>query len=257
MTKLTTATDTSIHVANWPSATALLTDTKTTLTVAGAVHTYAGTNIDQLRSTIIAHVVTIASKVRRPVRLSVTGSTPTPLTLAIHPGGEVTAIDSMGKTPSPVDQLPYFGPCARCTEKISVTETTCPGCNTVNPHGIKSNLPSLEDLENTAPRPSAASFALTFFDGSPAIPLTHNYAIGRDPDAIANRTTLKLESPQRTMSRTHALLDITAAGLTITDYNSSNGTELNNQRIEPMTPMPITTTTTVVMGDVKCKIISA
>jgi hypothetical protein len=72
------------------------------------------------------------------------------------------------------------------------------------------------------------------------------FLIGRDPQpgaADRGATLLVVPDPERTVSRTHARIDVNHRGVTITDLDSSNGTtiELHGIRrdVTPGQPTPI------------------
>ncbi|NYF30410.1 FHA domain-containing protein, partial [Microbacterium sp. JAI119] len=74
--------------------------------------------------------------------------------------------------------------------------------------------------------------------------------LGRNPDAIDGHTPVKLPSPGREVSRTHALVDVDDAGrLIVTDHGSSNGTYVDGQALSPHTPTIIAASARLQLGD--------
>jgi FHA domain-containing protein len=85
-------------------------------------------------------------------------------------------------------------------------------------------------LPATAGAPAAetvqhAQWRLTLPDGS-TVAVTGTLLLGRDPvlfDPWSNATLVKLDDPAKSVSKTHAAIDVTDAGLTVTDLHSTNG----------------------------------
>jgi hypothetical protein len=119
----------------------------------------------------------------------------------------------------------------------------------------------IEDLEDTRPHPlmptAPRALRLTF-NTQPDTVITTRAAIGRSPDLSDGRDAIQVLSPERMLSRTHALVDIDEAGrIVLTDNHSGNGTELQRDppmRLTPGHPQVIEPGTTVLMGDVACTI---
>jgi pSer/pThr/pTyr-binding forkhead associated (FHA) protein len=69
--------------------------------------------------------------------------------------------------------------------------------------------------------------------------------VGRDPAAeVALR--------DQTVSRSHARLDRSGGGWTVTDLGSTNGTAVGGTRLAPNTPAPLRPGAPVQFGDVVC-----
>ncbi len=73
--------------------------------------------------------------------------------------------------------------------------------------------------------------AVAVFDDGTSIGLTHDVVIGRAPDTdrrvrSGRAMGIVVDASERGMSRCHALIRITSAGLVVTDLGSHNGTDL-------------------------------
>ncbi|MCD2444332.1 FHA domain-containing protein [Agromyces sp. SYSU K20354] len=78
-------------------------------------------------------------------------------------------------------------------------------------------------------------------------------ALGRNPRVEDERTPVVIESPEQTLSRTHALVDVDEAGqIVVTDNNAANGVIIQGTgaALEPGTPTVIAEGEALLMGDV-------
>ncbi len=113
---------------------------------------------------------------------------------------------------------------------------------------VASEQPTLSDSEmptiiEATVQPAAQTWgSLIFVDGS-QVPLSGERAVvGRyDHDLGGVRPEIDLSEKQGadTVSRIHAALEHTGSTYTLTDLNSTNATRINNKRLEPDKPMPI------------------
>jgi hypothetical protein len=98
---------------------------------------------------------------------------------------------------------------------------------------------------------------LTFNTTDP-VEVTRNAAIGRRPDAVDGRQPIHVPSPERLLSRTHALVDVDHEGrIVVTDHHSGNGIDVQGDSpttLTPGVPYVIQPGTSLVMGDVVCTI---
>jgi pSer/pThr/pTyr-binding forkhead associated (FHA) protein len=96
------------------------------------------------------------------------------------------------------------------------------------------------------------------FNSQPAIEVSENVAIGRNPSSVGGRRPIRVTSAERMLSRTHALIDADEEGrILITDYGSGNGIEVQTsppQTLEPYLPYALPSGITILMGDVTCRI---
>lgn len=115
-------------------------------------------------------------------------------------------------------------------------------------------------LEDTRPHPLTATptpVRLTF-STQPEVVVTARAAIGRNPDVAATTTAVRVVSPGRMLSRTHAFIEVDEAGrILLTDNHSGNGIALIGDTpslLAPGKPYVISPGTSVLMGDVTCTI---
>ncbi|NUU08425.1 FHA domain-containing protein [Leifsonia sp. C5G2] len=87
---------------------------------------------------------------------------------------------------------------------------------------------------------------------------SESVVLGRHPVAVGDRKPITVESPERMLSRTHALVDVDDEGrIVVTDYHSGNGIETQTdppRRFEAGVPYTIEPGTSLRMGDVVCTI---
>ena len=90
-----------------------------------------------------------------------------------------------------------------------------------------------------AASPAASVWRLTLADGQ-AIPVTGSLVLGRDPAPVTRRaaTMVSVIDPARSVSKSHALVELVEGELWVTDLHSTNGVSLgdaNGQRT-PLDP---------------------
>lgn len=256
-------------VVSWPRIIATVNaDGTGTLTINGVQRPCAAETLEALRAGMTARCVTMAVALRRPVRLTVTeGEEVWPL--AVRPSGVVQALSDAG-TIGPADELaPAEGPCRHCGHSLVVTERSCPLCLTVDPLRVEDApietadvLSATEDVEERSltydelPRArERPRVRLTFSDQEP-VTITTGAALGRHPEPVDGRQPIKVVSPRRMLSRTHALVDIDEHGqIVVTDHHSGNGIEAQTEppfRFEPDVAYVVQPGTTLLLGDVAC-----
>jgi hypothetical protein len=135
---------------------------------------------------------------------------------------------SEGQTPATTTR------CHACDQPLPENARECIYCHTPTPNTSNPNPGT-----NPAPR-----VTLRFPWGTETIQTT--LRIGRD-QAFHNLTQ-PIPAQYDNVSRQHAQIDQHPDRITITDLNSSNGTYLNNQRITPNQPTPITPPATLRFG---------
>lgn len=279
------------RVADWPRITAALHGAGQrivhggpiqlgSLTINGTERACEAPSVDELRTGMIARCVAIAVRLRRPVRLTVNDGTQT-WKLAVRPEGVVQLVDDAGMIPSAQGLSIHEGRCRICRRLQAVTEPVCVQCHTPEPHRVEVDpidvqavVPDAaeavvtevvveDELEQTifvsrtppaAPRPTLR----LSFNTQRSVDVDQNAAIGRNPSPIDGRQTVSVLSPERRVSRTHALVDVDDAGhIVVTDHHSGNGIETQTDppvRLDPGVPYVIEPGTTLVMGDVVCTI---
>jgi pSer/pThr/pTyr-binding forkhead associated (FHA) protein len=73
--------------------------------------------------------------------------------------------------------------------------------------------------------------------------------IGRDPEST------DLQLPENGVSRTHACIELGATGLVISDLNSTNGIQVNEQHLNSYNPQaPVYDGTVIHLGDTALRI---
>ena len=254
------------RVAIWPRVTATVgPDGRGTLSVNGTERPCAAASVDELRTGVIARTVTLARRLHRPVRLSVTDGDAT-WPLAVRPDGVVQLLDQDGTIAPAHDLAPHEGRCRACRHLQAVTTATCTQCGVDEPHRVETDpvrardvvpdaVSALDTLADPPITPAATARALHLrFSTQPDIETTENVALGRNPEPVGGRRTIKVTSPERMLSRTHVLIDVDDRGrIIVTDQHSGNGTEAQTQppmRLVPGTPYVVHDGTTLLLGDV-------
>ncbi len=254
------------RVATWPRVTATVhPEGHGTLTINGTERPCAAPSVDELRTGVIARTATLARRLHRPVRLTVTDGDAT-WPLAVRPDGVVQLLDQSGTIAPAHDLVPHEGRCRTCRHLQPVTTATCTQCGTDEPHRVETDpvrardivpdavavLDALPDLPATPPA-TVRTLHLRF-STQPDIETTENVALGRNPEPVGGRRPIKVTSPERMLSRTHVLIDVDDRGrIIVTDQNSGNGTEAQTQppmRLVPGTPYVVHDGTTLLLGDV-------
>lgn len=279
------------RVADWPRITAALHGAGQrivhggpvqlgSLTVNGTERACEAPSVDELRTGMIARCVAIAVRLRRPVRLTVNDGTQT-WNLAVRPEGVVQLVDDAGMIPPAQGLSVHEGRCRICRRLQPVTEPVCVQCHTPEPHrvevepiDVQAVIPDAAEavvpevdaddelehtifVDRTPPTPARPTLRLSF-NTQRSVDVDENAAIGRNPSPIDGRLPVPVLSPERMVSRTHALVDVDDAGrIVVTDHHSGNGTETQTDppvRLDPGVPYVIEPGTTLLMGDVACTI---
>lgn len=254
------------RIAAWPRVSATVrSDGTGTITVNGTERPCSAGSVDELRTGMIARCATLARRLRRPVRLTVTDGAAT-WALAVRAEGIVQLVDDAG-TIAPADDLaPQEGRCRSCRRLQAVTEATCVQCGVDEPHRVEYNPVDVRDVvpdaaqtvdelqdELATSTPARRPLRLTF-STQPAVDVTEGVALGRNPEPVGGRRPIPVASPDRMLSRTHVLIDVDDAGrIVVTDQHSGNGTEAQTQpptRLTPGTPYVVHDGTTLLLGDV-------
>ncbi|WP_102510718.1 FHA domain-containing protein [Sanguibacter massiliensis] len=258
------------HVAAWPRISATVRPDGTgTMTINGTERPCAAQSVDELRTGIIARCVTLARRLHRPVRLTVDDGTVS-WVLAVRASGVVQLVDDAGAIAAAADLVPHEGRCRACRHLEPVTTPACSQCGLDEPHRVESD-PTVS--RQTVPEAAAATGSLHQAEpgtGSPLGPVQRalllefatrspvqtetGVAVGRNPEPVGGRHPVPVDSPERMLSRTHALIDLDEAGrIIVTDYHSGNGIEaqtLPPARLEPGTPYVVSPGTQLLLGDV-------
>ena len=290
---VTQATTQLERVADWPRITAALHGAGHkivrggsvqlgSLTINGTERACEASSVDELRTGMIARCVAIAVRLHRPVRLTVNDGAQT-MNLAVRPEGLVQLIDLAGMIPPAHDLSVHEGRCRICRRLQAVTEPVCVQCHTPEPHRVEVDpidvqgvvpdaaeavVPEVDDdvedeldhtifVHHTPPPPAHPTLRLSF-NTQRSIDVDENAALGRNPSPIDGRVPVRVLSPERMVSRTHALVDVDDTGrILVTDNHSANGVEAQTDppvRLDPGVPYVIEPGTTLLMGDVACTI---
>lgn len=261
------------RVAAWPRVSATVRpDATGTITVNGTERPCSAESVDALRTGMIARCATLARRLRRPVRLTVTDG-PDTWSLAVRADGIVQLLHDDG-TIEPADGLaPQEGRCRVCRRLQPVTAAACTQCGIDEPHRVETNpldartvvpdaAETVDALDDEPPASTPARPALNLaFSTQPDVKVTEGVALGRNPEPIGGRRPIQVASPDRMLSRTHVLIDVDDAGrIVVTDHHSGNGTEAQTEPPTPLIPgMPyvLRDGTTLLLGDVECTITRA
>lgn len=250
------------HVPVWPMLVASVNaDGTGTLSVNGAERHCAAESLEVLRTGIIARCVAIANRLHRPVRLTVAEPEGT-WRLAVRPEGIVQMIDDAGMIPPAGDLSVDQGRCRQCRRLQDVNETTCIQCGTAQPHLVDVVPPDRATVPHTAspaqatPARSSALHLRLHFSTQDSVDVHGNAAVGRDPTRVGARHAIAVLSPEGSLSRTHAFIDVDGHDrVMVTDQFSSNGVEALTTppvRLMPGEPFALETGTVLRMGDVDC-----
>lgn len=268
------------RVATWPRIAAAIHSASDRIIRGGPVYTGSLTingterpceaaSVEELRTGMIARCVAIATRLHRPVRLTVDEGTQS-FTLGVRPEGFVQPIDAEGVLPAAAGLTVHEGRCRQCRRLLPVTVSKCTRCGIDEPHRVEPEpieaevvvppVSSIDELEATQLRQPAAPAAparpvlrLTINSQAP-VEVRENIALGRRPEPIEGRRILTIDNPSRQLSRTHALVDVDENGrILVTDHDSANGIEAQTDPpavFTPGTPYVIEPGTTLIMGDV-------
>ncbi len=248
------------------------------LRINGAPHGCASPTVEGMRAGIIARCASLASTLARPVAVDVDEAGQR-YRIAVRPSGVVQPIDAGNMIADASRLTPVNGPCRQCQQLVVVTAAACGACGIDQPLRV--------ELNNTPPRPpltppqpttnpavapapeyerTAASTPeieehtvfirgprpqlVIQLDSGETITTAAPAVLGRNPDAIDGHAPVKLPSPSREVSRTHALVDVDDAGrLIVTDHGSSNGTSVDGQALSPHTPTIVAASARLQLGD--------
>lgn len=272
MTSLSVTVTELEQVAAWPRIRAVVrADGTGALTINGTERPCAAASLEELRVGVIARCAELARLLNRPVRL-VVDEAPNIWTLAVRGNGVVQVVDAAG-TVEPADDLaPQEGRCRICRRLQPVSVSACVQCGTAEPHRVESS-PGHEGPEGPEGPEGAVAPPLTppapppgppgrpptrrlrlVFSSQPAVEAAAGVAIGRNPQPVGGRQPVRVASPKRMLSRTHALIDVDETGrIVVTDHHSGNGVEAQTEPptlLTPGAPYVVAPGTTLLMGDV-------
>jgi hypothetical protein len=258
-----------LPVVSWPRISATVNaDGTGTLTINGVQRPCAAATLDALRAGMTARCVTMAVALHRPVRLTVTeGEEVWPL--AVRPNGVVQALSEAGTIGPDEELAPAEGPCRHCGHPLAVTERTCSLCQTIDPLRVEDApieaadvLSASQDVEERSltydelPRVRTLPRVLLTFSDQEPVTITASASLGRRPEPVDGRQPIRVVSPRRMLSRTHALVDVDEHGqIIVTDHHSGNGIEAQTAppfRFEPDVAYVVQPGTTLLLGDVAC-----
>lgn len=153
--------------------------------------------------------------------------------------------------------------CPRCGTRYSAQRECCPNCTLVLPPDEVSHTRPLTRPPTLSPHPCSASEELTpqhvvLLQALPSgmcITLPHDTAVilGRDvsDESPSNYPLIaldKLDAQRHGVSRQHCLIERRASGLTVSDLGSTNGTFLNEQRLEQHRPYALVHGDRLILG---------
>ncbi len=153
--------------------------------------------------------------------------------------------------------------CARCGTRYSAERESCPNCTLVFPPDEMSHTRPLKRPPTLSPQPSSASEELTPHHVVllQALPSGMCIALPRDAAVILGRSVSgvllpdhpfvaldKLDAQQHGVSRQHCLIERRASGLTVSDLGSTNGTFLNERRLEQHRPYALVHGDCLILG---------
>lgn len=248
------------------------------LRINGAPQGCASPTIEGMRAGIIARCAALADTLSRPIAVDVDEAGQR-YRIAVRPNGVVQPIDAGNAIGDAARLTPVNGPCRQCQQLVVVTAQTCGACGVEQPLRVELNDPpprrpvaptqastvpgialTPEYQRMPAPPPEVDEHTVSAriprpqliiqLDNGETITTPAPAALGRNPDAIDGHTPVKLPSPGREVSRTHALVDVDDAGrLIVTDHGSSNGTYVDGQALSPHTPTIIAASARLQLGD--------
>ena len=110
----------------------------------------------------------------------------------------------------------------------------------------------------TAP-PRLDRLTIEFVDGTRHV-IGGKALLGRDPvpqDEWVNATTINVPDPEKSISKTHAGIQVDASGVTLVDFDSTNGTVIRRGdsefELEPGTPARVVVGDILVLGKVSIR----
>lgn len=124
-------------VPDWPKITATVrADATGSLTINGTEHPCQAATVEELRIGMIARCVTLAARLRRPVRVTAQDCEQK-WTVAVRLEGIVQLVDEHGTIPAAGTLTVQNGRCRSCHRPQPVTATTCHSCGTSEPHRVE------------------------------------------------------------------------------------------------------------------------
>lgn len=243
--------------------------TRATLIVNDVERTCEAPGAARLRTGVLARAVAVAGTVGRPVRLRLSSAGGAQL-LAVHPDGAVHALTDAGVMGTVPLTAPEDTGCRRCDAPQPLTVAVCARCGSLEPHRVeRAPFPVLDVADLTQPESAAAeqwhvrlpatrsaarpALVVTVQGRAPRV-VTGAVALGRNPAAAPGRTPLPVSSPGMLVSKTHAVVEVDAAGVVhVTDCGSTNGTTLLSDPPLPLAPGQahvVAPGTALLLGDV-------
>jgi pSer/pThr/pTyr-binding forkhead associated (FHA) protein len=133
------------------------------------------------------------------------------------------------------------------------------------PHqGQQDATPAVRPLPAFTPPPGPSSPAVParpvwrlLLPGGRSLPVTRTVLLGRNPSRSAHPADselIALDDPTSTVSKTHAALAPDGDALTITDLHSTNGTEVDGNRVQPGAPVVVDGAADLVLGDFRIRV---
>ena len=161
-----------------------------------------------------------------------------------HPGVRVCIRCGYALSPAPVQARPGSAACTNCGAPLRPDARFCAVCGTV----VQASAPAAPmPVSPRQPSGPVLSTIIVRWPGGATEehPLTRpNARVGRGPD-----NDVVLNYP--TVSTHHLRLDVTPAGINVTDLNSTNGTQLRGQTIPPNQPQLWQPGDTLRVGDLR------
>jgi len=245
------------------------------LRINGTPHGCASPTVEGMRAGIIARCATLASTLARPVAVDIDEAGQR-YRIAVRSSGVVQPIHAGNMIADASHLTPVNGPCRQCQQLVVVTAAACGACGIDQPLRVELDdnpprrpappthvptvAPAPEYERTAAPTPEIEEHTVFIrgprpqlvihLDSGETITTAAPAVLGRNPDAIYGHAPVKLPSPSREVSRTHALVDVDDDGrLIVTDHGSSNGTSVDGHALSPHTPTIIAASARLQLGD--------
>lgn len=146
--------------------------------------------------------------------------------------------------------------CPKCGAEMKPDATFCTKCGTSFSRPQERTVAVDVTPPTQYVAPAAATWGyLLYGDGTRMDLTSERVSVGRYlPDSPGLEPDINLHSlpESHTVSRMHAAFAYTGGNCTLTDLNSTNGTFLNGQRLEPDKPMPVNDGDAILFGKVGC-----
>ncbi len=148
--------------------------------------------------------------------------------------------------------------CPRCQTKLRKTARFCPSCgyNLVKKPTPAASSPPPVKAKPPAQQPSApATQMMGASDGFSKIMIrwmggnTQDHALNKPLETLGRAPTNDIVINHPAVSSHHLSLQVSKSGLTVTDLNSTNGTQLNGKRIPANQPQPLQKGEVIRIGD--------